>query len=144
MERYHFDDLTKINCPFGLLDKDTQKRLKEWPHGVEWFNAIGEHSAWAWAQGQLEDIFQSITYRAKPAPLTKPHIPDEVWRVLPDWVTCAAQDSDGSVWALSADPSLMTVGTWGAGNHKHITWLKGVTPGTCHCRDSLVQRPEGL
>ena len=66
--------------------------------------------------------------------------------MLPDWVTCAAQDSDGSVWALSADARPVTWGNWGAENVEYISWLKGVTPGTCRCRcrDSLVQRPEGL
>jgi hypothetical protein len=37
MEKVHFEDLTKVNIPFGLLDEDTQTRMKPWEHGLEMF-----------------------------------------------------------------------------------------------------------
>lgn len=61
MTRLHFDDLTQITCPFGMLDDDTQERLKACDE-VESFN--GTSGKWvkpAWWE-------PSATYRAKPKP----------------------------------------------------------------------------
>ena len=61
MTKLHFEDLTKITCPFGMLDDDTQKRLKACDD-VESFN--GTTGTWvkpAWWE-------PSATYRAKPKP----------------------------------------------------------------------------
>ena len=81
-------------------------------------------------------------------PLTKPHIPGDVWKVLPDDFTRVAHDAHGVVWAGSSDLAVLhKEGTqfshWDAEQIAEITGLKGVNPGTCDWRDSLVQRPEG-
>ena len=61
MTKLHFDDLTKITCPFGMLNDDTQERLRacddvEVWDGQQWVN--NEASAW----------YCYYTYRAKPKP----------------------------------------------------------------------------
>ena len=60
MTKLHFEDLTKITCPFGMLDDDTQERLK----------ACGETEFWndgRWNDGKCF-AYQYLTYRAKPKP----------------------------------------------------------------------------
>ena len=141
MERYHFDDLTKINCPFGLLDDDTQERLKTWPHGHEFL--CGYNAYLGWDDTSSPHWANTGTYRAKPAPLTKPHIPDEVWRVLPDWVTCAGQEPSGDIYGM-AEGAVVDVVNWYTSKEMNLTHFKGITPGTCDWRDSLVHRPKGL
>lgn len=77
-KKAHFEDLTKINVPFGDLDKDTQKRLKEWPHGIE---AKNGWCGWVTitASFDSEDMF----YRAIPVPVEKPKPEYEVGRWYP-------------------------------------------------------------
>jgi hypothetical protein len=57
-------DLTQIAyCPYGDLDEDTQRRLFEWPHGVERLNLCTgkweDHIGWCYAHDK---------YRPKSAP----------------------------------------------------------------------------
>ena len=141
MERYHFDDLPKINVPFGLLNDETQERLKTWPHGHEFLCGYNAHLGWVDASPHWSS---TDTYRAKPSPasLTKPHIPDEVWCVLPDWVTCAVKERDGEIYGMSEDAFVLDQfeGCWCASKEMNLTYLKGITPGTCDWRDSLVRR----
>ena len=40
-DKLHFDDLTQITCPFGMLDDDTQKRLRACEE-VLFYNCFGE------------------------------------------------------------------------------------------------------
>jgi hypothetical protein len=37
-DRLHFDDLTAITAPFGMLDDDTQQRLKDYRYAVQRFD----------------------------------------------------------------------------------------------------------
>lgn len=55
MTKLHFDDLTKITCPFGMLDDDTQQRLMDCED--RW---LGINITVLWRD--------NITYRAKPKP----------------------------------------------------------------------------
>ena len=61
MTKLHFEDLTQITCPFGMLDDGMQSRLmacddvEVWD-GQQWVN--NEASAWCCY----------YTYRAKPQP----------------------------------------------------------------------------
>lgn len=60
MTKLHFEDLTQITCPFGMLDDDTQNRLRCCKK-VEVFDVDGWYD--------LPDFFHPIsTYRAKPKP----------------------------------------------------------------------------
>jgi len=135
-EKLRFYDLTKITAPFGLLDDDTQARLKAWPHGWECFSPSG------W-----EDLtpFWNVTttYRARPAPLTQDTVP---WEQIPKGMDWAARDARGAAFIYAGAPV--------AGNFEwHSTGRPfaridnchvGYQRGTCDWKDSLQIRPEGV
>jgi hypothetical protein len=140
-DKLHFDDLTQITCPRGMLDDDTWARLDAWPHGWERFTG----RAWVDASFAPDDTVFSIAIRAKPDPGTMDVYP---WEHLhPDWKWCA-RDDDGSAWAYSEKPYVVVVdeGRW---IDRRGDWIcvSGVfvayEPGTCGWEDSLQQRPEG-
>lgn len=58
-----FDDLTKVNVPFGLLDRETQEALKA--HGGPWETYNG---ADGWDEISWPQWVDLTTYRVKPAP----------------------------------------------------------------------------
>ena len=58
-------DLTTITTPFGLLDDDTQKALREYDDVIEVWN--GEK----WVKRDCPSFVKSHTYRAKPTPPVK-------------------------------------------------------------------------
>lgn len=137
-ERVHFEDLTKINVPFGLLDDDTRKRVCDFQPGTweflsnrkrKWVEGIGTpHPDWG------------ITYRAKATPLTKPSPP---WEHLADWVQYVARDEYGGLFGYSDRPNIK-IKVWdNDGRAESLRALK-FDRGTCDWRDSLVKRPEGL
>lgn len=59
-------DLTDNKIPFGLLTPEEQEHLQNWPHGVEWYLYYG-----SWEDNPPPAWIKSITYRTKPAPVTK-------------------------------------------------------------------------
>jgi hypothetical protein len=61
MDKLHFDDLTQITCPFGMLDNDTQERLKACDDVEVFLNGI-------WQDDPYETRNFGYTYRAKPKP----------------------------------------------------------------------------
>ena len=61
MTKLHFEDLTKITCPFGMLDDDTQQRLKACEE-VESFEGYG------WYYKPYPRFSPYRVYRAKPQP----------------------------------------------------------------------------
>lgn len=64
MTKLHFEDLTQITCSFGMLDDDTQERLKEHCGNLESFDGDEWYDI-----GFAETGFQLYyTYRAKPQP----------------------------------------------------------------------------
>jgi len=134
-EKLHFDDLTQITAPFGLLDDDTQARLKAWPHGWECFDKRG------WKVWEPYWAF-TATYRAKPAPLTQDTVP---WEQIPKWAKAAARDADGMAYVFAETP---VVGGTGWGSSKERARIDnchaGYQRGTCHWKDSLQFRPEGV
>lgn len=64
-EKLHFDDLTKITCPLGILDDDTLQRLEAWPHGHEWW------TGYEWSDLTRFRRHRSAAVRAKPAPVKR-------------------------------------------------------------------------
>lgn len=64
-DKLHFDDLTQITCPFGMLDDDTQRRLDDHVDAggaIEGWRDCG----WSLCGNGIWDKY--ITYRAKPQP----------------------------------------------------------------------------
>ena len=63
MTKLHFEDLTQITCPFGMLDDDTQERLRACDE-VEFFRSNG----WYHIGANEMSFTLFYTYRAKPQP----------------------------------------------------------------------------
>ena len=55
-------DLTKITTPFGLLDEETRKALREYEGDVELYLSDG------WLAKSMPTWFSHFVYRAKPQP----------------------------------------------------------------------------
>ena len=73
-------DLIKNTTPFGLLDVETQERMKAWKHGFEVWNQ-NENFADGWADAAMTegvafssqfDANSGYVFRAKPAPEPEP------------------------------------------------------------------------
>lgn len=62
MKKLHFDDLTKIDRPFGMLDEDTQKRLKN-------CGRVQRFTGSEWVETTFA-LHPQRTYRQKPVPKT--------------------------------------------------------------------------
>ena len=66
MNKLHFDDLTKITCPFGMLDYDTQERFYEY---AEDCGEIEQWDGFEWMPEKCNAVFFAYrAYRAKPKP----------------------------------------------------------------------------
>ncbi len=129
-------DLTKIDKPFGELDRETKIALF-----AAWVDGDGlEHyssSAGEWVYTEVPSWNSRVRYR-KAAP-TKPSI---------DWdhVSCEfkwmAKDSDGRTFVYNAPPCLGFRRWDFYGIYVIATAFASFTPGTCDWKDSLVRRPE--
>jgi hypothetical protein len=92
-DKLHFDDLTKITCPFGMLDDDTRKRLLEWEHGWEFFSFVD------WRDHYTNcPTLPGTTYRAKPITIEIP------WDVLRQEIQWVAYDDASGWWGFDGDP----------------------------------------
>lgn len=134
MDKLHFDDLTAITAPFGLLDDDTQQRLRAWPHGLELFTMNG------W-EGKLVPFWGcAATYRARPAPL----VPDYVdWSHVAAPFNWYARDANGDGFFYENKPSIGGNGwSCGDGTYCRSAAHASCRRGTVDWRDSLISRPE--
>lgn len=69
-------DLTKIEKPFGLLDKDTQEALKNHRGEIEMYNPVG------WRLNLHPQWSLSATYRAAPEPEVKEMTVEQISKEL--------------------------------------------------------------
>lgn len=121
--------------PFGLLSKDQQKEMISWSHGWEYWSGPD----WGWRDLPLPLWADLTSYRAKPAPLTKPSI---------DWIHVhkrfnhAARDEDGWSYLYENEPEPID-GVWTDKNgaYKFANVFASWNPGTCDWKDSLIHRP---
>ena len=65
MNKLHFDDLTQITCPLGMLDDETREKLLD-HMAVAGRIEIFDQNRWAADTGLM--LTNNTTYRAKPAP----------------------------------------------------------------------------
>lgn len=137
MDKLHFDDLTKITCPPGMLDDDTFQRLRTWPHGIEYWNGVEWRPADPTCFPYPVKLHCTQVYRARPAPLTPDVVP---WHLLDDRLKVACRYESGLVLAAE----VVDLNTTLLGHCMRIDLLKGYQPGTVHWRDSLQKRPEGV
>lgn len=84
-----------------------------------------------------------LIHRLRPVPLTKPSVD---WSVLHKDVIGIARDQNGEVYAYTQEPyTRETVWVLDAGQVFRLSnLLANLDPGTCHWKDSWVDRPEGV
>lgn len=128
-------DLTKIQRPLCFIGEEKRKALKA--HSVAGGSIEVLSRGGVWRSCPWPAWTPSLVYRA--APLTKPTAP---WEVLPDWATRIATDENGEIHCYEGAPDLSLHAWVTHDKFFEITPLKGVTPGTCDWRDSLVEIPK--
>lgn len=132
-------ELSKIDKPFGLLDKETQKALKNsHERGLE--IEIYLEGEWRFSVNPLWSLH--ITYRAKPTPPTKPSID---WTHVAPLYRFLARDGDGRTYLHARFP-IYSGFRWSPerGLAINATAFASLRPGTCAPEDSLVVRPDGV
>lgn len=144
MDKVHFEDLTKINVPFGLLDDNTQTRLLAWEHGFENFTTF-----YGWTPTELTAIpkrWASVAIRAKSAPIIKDTVP---WHLLePRW-KWYARNKHGDCFVFEFKPELYQAWWQVAPLEDGVgVCVSGVLKdheiGTVDWKDSLVQRADDI
>lgn len=132
MDKLHYEDLTKITCPFGLLDSDTQDRLKTcWE--IEWF----DDGDWRKVNTRTYGFGSYMTYREKPKPFNPP------WEYIAGFINYIAMNESGYWYGFNEKPA--------RGN---VVWEFGYNTGlSMECldfsgfkgdwKDSLHERPKG-
>jgi len=69
-------DLIQNTTPFGLLDDETQNRMRAWPHGWEEWIKSADDPVWSkWIEVAFSSQFTATSgyvFRAKPAPEPEP------------------------------------------------------------------------
>lgn len=113
--------------------------IKQWADDnsivIEWLKDDGDGKG-EWTECVSPTWQDVLEYRIKP---TKPSID---WsHVHPDY-KWMAKDEDGEMWLYEVEPSLAVSG-WVAGylGGMQAMCFASAKPGSCHWRDSLVQRP---
>lgn len=142
MDKLHFDDPTKITCPLGLLLKETRDALRKWPHGWEFFSHNGE-----WVLAPHPAVWQpSVTYRARPAPLTQDVVPWASTAKKFKWYArCGNREDLGRFYIQQPRVTPTEVGWYSVHHSVSVMDFGGdYTMGTVDWRDSLQQRPEGV
>lgn len=132
-------DLTKIDTPFGKLDRETKGALLLAQHeGAEIEVAHPDNpekwTAVLWGTGLISELI----YRVKPVPLT----PDTIdWSQVVEGWDWLARDSNGTAYFYSSEPSAEVFSWTAPGNYGvHVTQSSYVR-GTCDWKDSLLIRP---
>jgi hypothetical protein len=132
-------DLTTITTAYGLLDEETQRRLRAHGGPYEQYTDKG-----AWAEKLYRDWWVSSTYRVKPVPLTKPSID---WSHVAPQYKWLAQDENGRAWLYSDVAPYYDVGNKYWSSDARPVGARAFSSfqlGTCNWKDSLVERPEGV
>lgn len=124
-------DLTKIDKPFGELDRKTKIALfAAWVDGARIERAGSTINAPAW--------HAYAVYRVAP---TKPSID---WSHVAPQFRWMATDKDGRTWVYEGMPIAHTRGWAAEGDLSEASPFLSLRAGTCDWKDSLVQRPEGV
>lgn len=121
-------DLTKIDKPFGELDRETKIALfSAWVDGVQiTCNGLVDNPSWR----------QGYTYCVA---VTKPSID---WDHVAPQFKWMATEHGGGTWLHENEPECAFNGWASYGHYLPADFFASFTPGTCDWRDSLVQRPE--
>jgi hypothetical protein len=132
-------DLTTITTPYGLLDEETQLRLRAHGGPYQLYTGTG---VWVEIFDPCWEVI--VTYRVKSVPLTKPSIN---WAHVAPQYKWLAQDEDGRAW-LYADvaPSYDVYSKYWSSPLEMVRAIafSSFQLGTCNWKDSLVERPKGV
>ncbi len=128
-DRIHVEDLTTITHPFGLLDDDTQRRLRAWPHGVETFGSG------RWIDCIEPAWIKSCTYRAKPAPLIQPSCD---WSHVAPWVQAIAWDKNERVYCYKYTPTHGENAWRDTGRYFDAEGIAGLVRGTVPWTEAII------
>lgn len=141
-EGKYFVDLTKVNVPFGLLDFNTQSRLRALMadgNSVEVYTAMGwVNRDFDHPHGNHAPIRATNVYREKLS--MDMCIP---WNAFEDNFRYAARDKNGKVWVFQDRPSIdNTFWVSKTGNDfLRIPDCIKYNPGNKDWKDSLIERP---
>ena len=125
-------DLTKIEKPFGLLDKETREALlAHYGSGgaAEYYSISG---VWVECDHQF---FSGSTYRAKPLPL-----PEWPAGLLPKW-RWMAMDENGYVYVYTDRPKCGAV-DWAGTDYSRIDRLIPISFDGIPWEKAVIERPE--
>jgi hypothetical protein len=133
VERVHtMTDLTKIEKPFGLLDKETRAALREYDGALEVFGGA------RWTSVDCVSFFPRYTYRAPPRKL-----PEWPVGLRPEW-QWIAMDEDGQVYAYKEEPERLW-SVWEKDKKGiRIDQLVDISFDGIPWRESIIKRPEGV
>lgn len=129
-------DLTKIDKPYGMLDAESQKRLKDAFKAGEAVEMFRAGLGWCRA-GAI--FVPSAVYRLMST--TKPVID---WSHVGKGFKYLAVDGSGAVYVYTRCPERGRY-TWinaCAGESAPVNALASYRPGNCDWQDSLVSRPD--
>ncbi len=131
-------DLTTIEKPFGLLDRDTQALLRQAANFGAEFEIYGLHG---WGKLPNRPNFDLMNvYRVRPTPkLPAIELP---WDVIdPRW-KWALMYPTNHVWLHSEKPNIFN-GGWSCGQGRLVTDLfPGIRINVTDWKQSLTKRPE--
>jgi hypothetical protein len=125
-------DLTKIEKPFGLLDKETQSALREYDGTIELFTGSN------WIAKEHPGFFNTRSYRAKPMKL-----PEWPTGLRPEW-KWIAMDECGDIYAFQEGPGRQFCLWDSAGPSRRIDDLIPISFDGIPWRDAIIQRPKGI
>lgn len=124
--------------PWFFLDNDTRARFQAWPYGWNFLGASGD-----WRSAREPSWLANCVYRARPAPLTQDVYP---WEQIPKGMDWAARDVSGLAFTYAGVPVAGKLQWCSSGgdfariDNCHVGYQRG----TCHWKDSLQRRPEGM
>lgn len=140
-DKIHFDDLTKITCPTGMLDDDTFERL--YSHAIGGDVDYWGGDSWSEVQRGAKLLRNSIcTYRLAPKPVCKTVYP---WAALHRDVVACAVDTDSFAYAFDCVPTKGSGHWWRESPNlwRIDSLLVGYSRGDEPWAETLQLRPEG-
>jgi len=125
--------LTKIEKPFGLLDKETQDALRAHAGSIEVFDET------QWAHIDCPSFFPTHSYRAAPAKL-----PEWPAGLRPEWKWIAMEQT-GEIWAYDTKPKIVDLFWSATGGHiTSVDQLIDISFDGIPGEQAIIQRPEGV
>lgn len=117
---------------FGLMTESEQEEMRNWEHG--WLFYMGGE----WGKLDKTNFGSSVTYRARPAPLTKDSID---WSHVANEFNFLSRDKGGQAFISQKRPYADNRRWRGGFSFESAETFASYVRGTCDWKDSLVVRP---